>query len=75
MYIKVKVFPGQKKESFDMVGESRFEARVRLPAERNLANNRVLELAAIHYGITVKKVRIISGHQSPSKILSVQSGE
>lgn len=71
MYIKVKVYPDQKKEAFTMVGENRFEARVKLPAERNLANTRVLELTAMHFGIPAKTVRIISGHQSPSKILSL----
>lgn len=71
MYIKVKVYPDQKKEAFTVTGENRFEARVKLPAERNLANTRVMELVAGHFRIPTKSVRIVSGHQSPSKILSL----
>jgi uncharacterized protein (TIGR00251 family) len=75
MYIKLKVFPDQKKETFAVVGENRFEVRVRVPAERNLANTRVIELTAEHFGVSVKQVRIISGHHHPSKILSVENGD
>ena len=75
MYIKLKVFPDQKKEAFTVVGENRFEARVRVPAERNLANTRVIELVAEYFDISVRKVRIISGHHHPTKIFSVEKGE
>ena len=52
-----------------------FEISVREAAERNLANGRVLELVARHFKLPVGKVRIISGHHSPSKILSVDVGD
>lgn len=71
MYIKVKVFPDQKKESFIETASLRFEARVRAPAERNLANEAVVGLVARHLDLPVGKVRIVSGHHSPSKILSI----
>jgi uncharacterized protein YggU (UPF0235/DUF167 family) len=71
MYIKVKVFPDQKKESFVETGSLRYEALVKAPAERNLANEAVLELVARHFSVSVGKVRIVSGHHSPSKILSI----
>lgn len=75
MYIKVKVFPGQKREELKMVSENRFEARVREPAERNLANKRIKELMASHFSVPTGKVRIVSGHQHSSKILSVEISE
>lgn len=71
MYIKVKVYPGQKRDELRVIGENRFEARVKVPAERNLANTRVLELVSGYFSVPVKGVRIVSGHQSPSKILSL----
>lgn len=71
MYIKVKVFPDQKRESFIETTPLRFEARVKVPAERNLANEAVLGLVARHFSMSVGKVRIVSGHHSPSKILSI----
>lgn len=52
-----------------------FEVSVRELAERNLANRRIIELVARHFKLPVGKVRIISGHHSPSKILNVGVGD
>lgn len=71
MYVKVRIHADAKKKSFEMIGENRFEIYVKQKALQNLANRRVIELLAYHYRIPVKNVRIISGHRSPSKILSV----
>ena len=71
MYVKVKVFTNAKKESVEKIGENRFETRVKPKAERNMANRRVLEIIAEYFKIPVSKIRIINGHQSPSKMLSV----
>lgn len=71
MYIKVKATPGAKKESIKSVGSDALVITVREPAERNLANNRIRELVADHFQLAVHKVRLISGHRSPSKIFSV----
>ena len=71
MYIKVRVYPKSKKESFVKIADNKFEIRVKEKAERNLANKRVTELVADHFEIEPKKVKIVSGHHSPSKMLSV----
>jgi len=71
MYIKVKVFPKSKKESFVVISENKFEIKVKEKAERNSANKRVVELIAEYFEIEQKKVKIVSGHHSPSKMLSV----
>lgn len=71
MYIKVKVEAGSKKEKLEKLSENRFKINVREPAERNIANKRVCEIIANVYKINIKSVRIISGHQSSSKILSI----
>lgn len=74
MYIHVKVQAGAKSESFEKVKEDHFELRVKESAERNLANKRVLELVRSNFP-EAKRVRIISGHQSPSKLISVDFDE
>ena len=74
MYIKVRVFAGAKKEEFKKISNTHFEAKVREKAERNMANRRVVELTRKHFG-TAGDVRIINGHHSPSKILSVDAIE
>ena len=71
MYVKVRVIAGAKKKNFEEVSAGHFKISVKEPAERNLANRRVVELVAAHYKLPPKQVRIISGHTSPSKILSL----
>ena len=72
MYIKVHVFAGAKKELVTAKGRDAYTISVREPAERNMANRRVSELLASERGISVKMVRIVSGHHSPSKIFSIR---
>lgn len=74
MYIHVKVQAGAKSESFEKIKEDHFSLAVKEPAERNLANKRVLELVRTNFP-EAKRVRIISGHQSPSKLISVDFEE
>lgn len=75
MYIKVKVEAGAKKEKILKKSPNTFLISVKEKAERNLANTRIKEIIASIYEINVKSVRIISGHQSPSKILSINIPE
>ena len=71
MYIKIKVTADAKKEKFEQKSEDLFEIAVKEKAKQNMANERVREIVARHFGIIKGKVRIISGHRSPSKIISV----
>jgi uncharacterized protein (TIGR00251 family) len=71
MYIKVRVFPKSKKEEIKKVSENRFEIKVKEKAERNMANNRIIEIISDEFGVSRGKVKIVNGHQSPSKMLSV----
>lgn len=71
MYIKARVTAGAKQESLVQKSPDTLHISVREKAERNMANARVIGLIAAHFGIPRTKVRIINGHQSPSKLLSV----
>ena len=71
MYIKVKVIPDAKKEKFEQKSEELFEISVKEKAKQNMANKRIQELIARHFGIIKGKVKIISGHRSPTKIISI----
>jgi len=75
MFIKVKVIAGAKKENIKKKNKDTYFISVREPAERNLANKRICELIALQLNISVKLVRIISGHQSSNKILSINLPE
>lgn len=71
MYIKVKVQAGAKKEIIKQKNEDSYTISVREPAERNLANKRICQIIALIFHIPPQNVKIISGHQSPNKILSI----
>ena len=75
MYIKVKVIASSKKEIIKNVSPNRYIISVKEPRERNLANTRVREIISSLYEINIKAVRIISGHQSASKIFSINKIE
>jgi len=72
MYIKVKVSPGAKKETLIETANKYFTVSVREKAEHNMANRRVIEIFAEYFEVPVGSIKIISGHRSPNKILSVR---
>lgn len=74
MYVRVDVTPAAKRERFAAVSSSEFMLSVKEPAERNLANRRVVELIAQHFRVHPKAVHIISGHHTRRKMLSVHDG-
>lgn len=71
MYIKVKVQAGAKREVITKKSKDSYLISVRERAERNLANKRICEIMASLFSVSIKNVRIINGHQSPTKMLSI----
>lgn len=71
MYIKAKVTAGAKKEEFKEISPDTFSIKVKEKAQKNMANGRVLEILADHLKIPLKNIRIINGHHSPSKLISI----
>lgn len=71
MYIKVSVTANAKREALVVKSKDKLLVKVTEPAKQNLANRRVRELVAQHCAVPLSKVKIISGHHSPSKMLSV----
>lgn len=69
MYVKLHVVTNTKKEKLEKISEDHFEVWVKEKAERNMANRRVIEIMKEHFN--TGKIKIISGHHSPSKIISV----
>ena len=45
---------------------------VKEPAERGLANERVIEMVREYLKVYNKDVRIVSGHHSPGKIIKIE---
>ncbi|MEN9647382.1 MAG: hypothetical protein RLY57_186 [Candidatus Parcubacteria bacterium] len=75
MYIKVRALTNQRKELVEVLKENSFKISVKVKAERNLANSRIIELVAKHFKVAVSTVRIINGHHSPSKLLVIPDND
>ena len=71
MFIKVKCHPSFKKEFFEKREEDSFEIFVKEKPERGEANKRIIEILAEFYNISAKKIRIIKGAKSSSKIFEI----
>lgn len=72
MYIKVFVTPGAKREKVEEKGDT-LRISVREPATGNRANTRVRELVAKWQGAPLAKVRILTGHRSRAKMISISN--
>lgn len=70
MYIKVFVAPGAKRERVEEKGEI-LAISVRELATGNRANIRVREIIAMRQRVPIGKVRILTGHRSRAKMISV----
>lgn len=69
MYLKIKVVTDAREEKIEKLKDDEYRIWTKMPAENNLANTKVLEIIRNeHPG---KSVRIVSGHHSPSKIVSI----
>ncbi|MSR71165.1 MAG: DUF167 domain-containing protein [Candidatus Taylorbacteria bacterium] len=69
MYIKLRVTTNARAEKIEKVSEDHVNIWVKEKPERNMANRRIVEMMRIYFKTT--DVRIVSGHHSPSKIISV----
>ncbi len=70
MYVKVFVTPGAKRERVEEK-DGILAIAVREPAQGNRANERVRAIVAVRFAVPVGKVRILTGHRSRGKIVSV----
>ena len=78
MYIKVFVTPSAKREKVEEnpstklgAGDPTLVISVREPALQNRANDRVRELIASRLGVVVGKVRILTGHRTRRRMISI----
>jgi uncharacterized protein (TIGR00251 family) len=69
MYLKLKVVPDAQEEKVMQVKDDEYRIWVKAPAENNKANNRVLEMLLDRF--PNKRILLVSGHVSPSKIVSI----
>ena len=73
MYIKIEVTAGARTENLKKISSDTFVVSVKEKAEQNQANRRVLELVRQEFGEKNLIVKIVSGHHSPHKIISIET--
>ncbi|PIR57937.1 MAG: hypothetical protein COU71_01300 [Parcubacteria group bacterium CG10_big_fil_rev_8_21_14_0_10_38_31] len=72
MMIKVKIFPGIRKEGVMERSKGVFEVKVKEKAEQGKANKRLIELLSKHFQISENQVKIISGSKRRNKMVSIK---
>jgi uncharacterized protein YggU (UPF0235/DUF167 family) len=72
MYVKVFVTPDAKREKIEEKGETLLIS-VRASASQNRANDRVRAVVAARFDKPIGKVRILTGHRSRAKMISIGS--
>jgi uncharacterized protein YggU (UPF0235/DUF167 family) len=74
MFLKLKVHPGARENKLVRKAPDAYEAWVKAPAERGLANDAVLALLAAGLGVPRARLRLVKGATSPSKIVTLLGG-
>jgi uncharacterized protein YggU (UPF0235/DUF167 family) len=69
--VRVKVHPDSRENRLEDKGPASYEAWVKAEAEQGKANAAVLSLLAARLGVDAKRLRIIKGTTSPSKIVAI----
>jgi len=72
MYIRVTAHPGAKKEMVLKESETEYTISVKEEAEQNFANRRIVTIIAEELGVEAGRCRMISGHRSRRKIISIE---
>ena len=68
---KVKAHPKSREDRLEKRGPDSYEAWVRAKPENGQANAAILILLAHDLGVQAKRLRIVKGTTSPSKIVSL----
>ena len=69
--IRVKVHPNSREDRLEEKGPASYEAWVKAEPEQGQANAAVLAILAAKLGVAAKRLRIIKGATSPSKIIAI----
>lgn len=72
MFIKIFVTPNARRERVEKKGDT-LVISVKEPAAGNAANKRVREIIATRLGKQFGAVRVMTGHRSRSKMISIDS--
>ena len=73
MVIQVKARPAAKEEKIIKISEKEFEVWVKEPPIQGRANLAIIKALADYFKVSPVAVRIVSGHTSRLKIITVEN--
>ncbi len=71
MLIRVKVKTKAKREVVTSKAKDQLEVSLTEKPERNMANKRLVEVLSEYFACPANEIRIVRGHKTPSKIVSI----
>ena len=71
-HLKVKVYTDQAEEKIVENTDNSYDLYIREPAKEGMANRRVLAILMDKVNPKPKRLKIVSGHISPAKIIEVE---
>lgn len=72
MLIKVKVFPGSKKQEIIKTSKNSFDVKVKEKPIQGKANKAVIGALAFYFEIPESKIRLVKGFKKRNKIFVVK---
>ena len=72
MLIHVKVETDASHYNIEQIRSTSFKIKEKEPAKENRANIKVIDILAEHFNISTSKIKIITGHHMPGKILELE---
>jgi uncharacterized protein (TIGR00251 family) len=67
IFIKVKVFPGAKKQEIIEKNKNSFEIKVKEKPKQGRANQEAIVVLSRHFGVPFEKIKLIKGHHQANK--------
>ena len=71
MYVNIKVITNSKIQQLTQLKPLYYKAKLRSIPEKGKANLELIDLIAKHFNCAKSEVKIISGHRSREKLLSI----
>ena len=71
MEINVKVVPNSHSSSVAKLDDGSYKIRVDASAVKGKANDRLIEMLSVHFGVPKSSIRIIRGAKSRNKVVYV----
>ena len=73
--VRIKVHVDAKKETLKKISDDTYEVWIKEPAQRNMANRRLMELVAEIRSVNLKSVRILKGARGITKTFVINDNE